>query len=81
MICSVGPVIDGNALEVTRDYIKKYVVEYISKDNNDWIHFLEFDHQVESDGYGVSGHPSLKTHELMGKSLANFVSVILMWKN
>ncbi|MBU3112149.1 SGNH/GDSL hydrolase family protein [Clostridium lacusfryxellense] len=81
VICSVGPVIEGNALEVSKDYIKNDVVEYISKDNNDWIYFLEFDHQVESDGYGVSGHPSLKTHELMGKSLANFVRIILMWKN
>jgi len=47
--------------------------------NNKWIYFLKFDQRVESDGCGVSGHPSLKTHEIMGKNLADFIRKILKW--
>ena len=79
VICCVGPIVDGNALEVTKDYIKNGVVDYIGKDGNKWIYFLEFDHQVENDGYGINGHPSLKTHELMGKFLTSFVKKTLEW--
>lgn len=82
IICAIGPVIDGNALAVTRDYIKNDVVNKFKKDNdisNKWLYFLEFDHQVESDGYGINGHPSLKTHEIMGKHLADFIRKILNW--
>ncbi|APC39753.1 SGNH/GDSL hydrolase family protein [Clostridium estertheticum] len=80
IICAIGPIIDGNALTVTRDYIKNDVVNKLNKDNeinNKWLYFLEFDHQVESDGYGINGHPSLKTHEKMGRSLADFIRKIL----
>lgn len=82
IICAIGPVIDGNALEVIRDYIKNYVVNKLDKDidiNNKWLYFLEFDHQVESDGYGINGHPSLRTHEIMGKHLEDFICKNLNW--
>lgn len=82
IICAIGPVIDGNALEVTKDYIKNYVVNKLDKDidiNNKWLYFLEFNPQVESDGYGINGHPSLRTHEIMGKHLAEFIHKILNW--
>ncbi|WP_298845765.1 SGNH/GDSL hydrolase family protein [Clostridium sp.] len=82
IICAIGPVIDGKALAVTRDYIKNDVVNKLNKENNisdKWLYFLEFEHQVERDGYGINGHPSLKTHEIMGKHLADFIRETIKW--
>jgi lysophospholipase L1-like esterase len=79
IICSIGPIIDGQSLEVTREYIKSNVVESLQKQNNDWIYFLEYKHQLENNGYGISYHPSIKTHKLMAKQLSNFIKNILIW--
>lgn len=79
VICSIGPIIDDQALEVTRDYIKNDVVERLKKENNNWIYFLEYKHQLESNGYGITYHPSLITHELMAKQLTDFIKEILGW--
>lgn len=80
IICAIGPIIEGEALELTRSYIKNDVVDCLRKDKKEWIYFLEFEHQLESNGYGISFHPSLNTHELMGKHLADFISGFFIMK-
>ncbi len=77
VICSIGPVIENEALEITRQYVKDGVVEAIKNEGNDWIYFLEYEHQLKENGYGISGHPSIKTHEIMGKCLVNKIRQIL----
>lgn len=77
IICSIGPVIENEALEITREYVKNGVVQSIKNEHNDWIYFLEYDHHLESYGRGISGHPSIKTHKIMGKCLANKIREIL----
>lgn len=76
IICAIGPLLEGEALELTRNYIKNDVVDCLRKDKKDFIYFLEFEHHLEINGYGISFHPSLKTHELMGKYLADFIRKI-----
>jgi lysophospholipase L1-like esterase len=77
IICAIGPIMEGEALGLIRTYIKNDIVDYLRKVKKDFIYFLEFEHQLESNGYGINFHPSLKTHELMGKYLADFISGIL----
>jgi lysophospholipase L1-like esterase len=77
IICAIGPIIEGKALELTRNYIKNDVVDCL-REKKEWIYFLEFEHQLESNGYGINFHPSLKTHELMGKYLAKFINKIMV---
>lgn len=79
IICSIGPVIDDQALEVTRDYIKHSVVEKIRQENNNWIYYLEYEHQLEDNGYGITYHPSIKTHKLMAEQLTAFIKEIQGW--
>ncbi|NLK21962.1 MAG: SGNH/GDSL hydrolase family protein [Epulopiscium sp.] len=78
VVCAIGPIIDGEVLEVTRDYIKGDIVSYFNK-NNKKVYFLEFNHQKEEDGYGISYHPSLRTHELMGEQLTSKIKEIKDW--
>lgn len=77
IICSIGPVIEGRELEITRRYVKEEVVDALRKENNDWIYFLEFNHQLDENGRGISNHPSLKTHFIDGKFLAKKIKEIL----
>lgn len=77
IICAIGPIIDAKALELTRNYIKNNVVDFLRENKKEWIYFLEFEHQLESNGYGINFHPSLKTHEIMGEYLAEFISKIM----
>lgn len=77
IICSIGPVIEGEALETTRDYIKEALVKKLRQENNDWIYFLEYEHQLKENGYGIATHPSLITHQIMGIELAEKVREIL----
>ncbi|ERI94436.1 GDSL-like protein [Clostridiales bacterium oral taxon 876 str. F0540] len=79
VICTIGPVMDGEALEVIRDYVKNDVVEALRKENNNWIYYFEYENQLKSNGYGITCHPSLKTHELMANQLTDFINDILGW--
>lgn len=77
IICSIGPAIDGEALRITREYVKDGVVQALREENNSWVYFLEYPHQLKENGYGVVMHPSIKTHEINGEILADFIKDIL----
>lgn len=79
ILLTLGPLVDGESLEVSRQYIKDCVVDSLRGQGNDWIHFLEYAHQKAEDGYGVSWHPSLRTHALMGERLAQEIRSIMNW--
>lgn len=76
IICTIGPVIEGEALSITREYIEHGVVEHFY---NGLVSFFEFEHQSEKNGYGVTKHPSVKTHELMAKELSLKISELMNW--
>lgn len=79
ILLTLGPLVDGEALSVSRQYIKEDVVESLRQQGHHWIYFLEYPHQKTEDGYGVSWHPSLRTHELMGNRLAQEIKSIMNW--
>ncbi len=41
--------------------------------------YLGFAEQLETDGYGCDGHPSIRTHLLMGTQLAAAVALVTGW--
>lgn len=47
------------------------------KMDNTWIYFLEFPHQLKENGYGITNHPSIKTHKINGKYLAEKIREIV----
>jgi len=52
------------------------VVEQFAKDA---VHFFEYEQQSEKNVYGVTKHPSVKTHELMAKELSSKIRGIMNW--
>lgn len=80
IICSVGPAVSDDALEFSREYVENGVVGRLSKQGNKRVSYLEFPHQKEEDGLGISEHPSLKTHGIMGKRLSEEIAGIMKWK-
>lgn len=80
VICTVGPLMEGEALRVIKKCINNKILRYFYARNQDFVSFLEFEMQnKERDGCGVSGHPSIKTHEIMAKKLENAIREIMVW--
>jgi lysophospholipase L1-like esterase len=79
IICSIGPIVEGEILEMNRSYIKNDVVDFFRKNNNNYVHFFEFEHQNEKDGFGISFHPSIETHKNMASLLAKEIRNIMSW--
>ena len=77
IICAIGPVMEGKALNDIRDYVKNHVVEYYNSMGNKNIFFLEHSHQKEENGYGQAYHPSQKTHNIMADELVEKIKEIL----
>ncbi|MDF2700124.1 MAG: hypothetical protein K0Q49_1680 [Haloplasmataceae bacterium] len=72
ILCTIGPVLTGNTLSITRDYVKDVVLHYSHS-----VYYLEYEEQLASDGLGVAYHPSLKTHQKMANSLVNKIKEII----
>lgn len=79
IVCTVGPLVDGDALIITQDYVQNGIVGQLVNSSQNWISYLEFPHQKAEDGYGISMHPSVKTHEFMGKRLSDEIRRIKNW--
>jgi Lysophospholipase L1 and related esterases len=79
VICSIGPIMSGEALNIIRDYVKENTVEPLRSMGNDWVYFLEYEEQKAENGYGQASHPSLKTHELMAEQLTQMIKDIMGW--
>lgn len=77
IICTVGPIVEGDALEITREYISNGIVGYFRSCRQEWVHFLDFGRQKEADGYGITNHPSTITHRKMADTLADKIRTIL----
>ena len=77
IICAIGPVMEGKALDDIRDYVKNNVVEYYNSIGNKDIFFLEHSHQKEENGYGQAYHPSQITHNIMADELVDKLKEIL----
>lgn len=80
ILCSIGPLIEGEALEKTREYVKEGVLKPLEQKKKKLVHFLEYEHQRTEDGYGVSFHPSIITHEKMGTRLSEEIRHIMHWE-
>lgn len=78
-ICSMGPVLDGDSLAVTREYLLNGVVGYFRKAGKEHVHFLEFERLTEEDGCGITGHPGIRTHESMAAGPAAEIRNIKHW--
>lgn len=79
IICSIGPVIKDEVLEKTREYLIHGVIDYFKSNGEKQIHFLEFETQKEENGYGITYHPSVRTHEIMASKLAEKIRSIINW--
>jgi len=80
IICSIGPLLDGEVLKITREYVSRDVVGYYRENGNNRVFFLEYEQQKDEDGYGITRHPGLKTHRLMGIILAGEIRRIMGWQ-
>jgi hypothetical protein len=80
IICTVGPLMDGEALKVIKKCINNVILGHFYNKELDFVSFLEFEPQnKEQNGCGVSGHPSIKTHEIMAKTLENKIRKMMNW--
>lgn len=80
IICTVGPLMDGEALKVIKKCINNVILGHFYDKGLDFVSFLEFEPQdKEQNGCGVSGHPSIKTHEIMAKALENKIRKMMNW--
>lgn len=77
IICAIGPVMEGEALNDIRDYVKNHVVDYYNSMGDGDIYFLEHEHQKAENGYGGGYHPSQKTHYIMADELVEKIKTIL----
>ncbi|URZ18276.1 SGNH/GDSL hydrolase family protein [Clostridium felsineum] len=76
IICAVGPLMEGKALEIIKSCIKDKIIKHFNKDYN--LNFLEFPkHCPEKDGQGIGGHPSIETHNKMANILVQKVKSIM----
>lgn len=75
-ICTVGPCVTGKSLTHLSDYVQE-VVNYFKQNNDNKVYYLEYPHHTYADGYGVSYHPSKKTHKKMAELLINRIKEIL----
>ncbi len=73
ILCTLGPM-DYYLLDEIRDLVKAYQEET----GDERISFYKFGHvHMMMEGYGADMHPSLKTHERMGRELAAVLGKIL----
>lgn len=80
VICTVGPLMEGEALKTIRRCMNCKILPYFYDKDMDFVSYFEFEPQdKEKDGCGVSGHPSIKTHEIMAKALENKIRKIMDW--
>jgi lysophospholipase L1-like esterase len=79
IICTIGPILDGEVLKVTRECLHNGVVDYLRKNGQDQVHFIEFEHHTEEDGYGIAFHPSIATHKKMADQLTREIKSIMNW--
>jgi lysophospholipase L1-like esterase len=79
IICANGPALGGKELDAARDYLENGVVGKLADKGG--ISYLEFPCQAAEDGYGISMHPSAKTHEKMAKVLADEIRRITGWRD
>ncbi|ADL49958.1 SGNH/GDSL hydrolase family protein [Clostridium cellulovorans] len=77
--CAIGPMLNGENLDSQRDYISGIVKSKEASIHNK-VHFIEFPQQDFANGLGEDWHPSVKTHELMAKQLAEKIKTDLGWK-
>jgi lysophospholipase L1-like esterase len=80
IICSIGPIMEGKALEAIRDCVSDVVENTYRDENSRRLYFLEYPRQSEENGYGVSKHPSVTTHKLMANRLSEKIKEITGWK-
>ena len=57
--------------------IESQISRLRSKDENIYSHQLKL--QLEADGIGTEGHPSLRTHEKLAEDLSNTIRKIMNW--
>lgn len=77
IICAIGPVMEGKALNDIRNYVKNPVVDYYNSIGDKDIFFLEHEHQKAENGYGEGHHPSQKTHYIMANEVVSLINKIL----
>ena len=77
IICAIGPVMEGKALNNIRNYVKEQVVDFYNSNGDKDICFLEHEHQKAENGYGQAYHPSQKTHYIMADELVQKIKEIL----
>lgn len=80
VICTVGPLMDGEALIVIKKCINNVILQHFYDKELDFVSFLEFEPQnKEQNGCGVGGHPSIKTHKIMAEKLQSKIRKMMNW--
>ncbi len=76
--CASSPMLWGNNSTISREYIHQIVTdEHNSGDNR--VHYMDFQTQLESNGFGADWHPNVKTHAIMAAVVEQDLKRDLGW--
>jgi lysophospholipase L1-like esterase len=78
VLCAVGPVLEGEALQTARACVAE-AVQRARAEGMSRLQLIEHPVQAPENGYGCDGHPSATTHRLMAEQLTAVVRAVLGW--
>ena len=78
ILCTIAPMVSGNMLTLTREYIANAVARRNEAGDNK-VKAIEMSPMNAADGYGCDWHPSLTTHHEMATELTAELKATLSW--
>lgn len=79
ILCITGTTMGGDNLKTISEYIQEGIIGQLKQTGFERISYLELDQQKEEDGRGISGHPSIRTHQKAGHKLYEEIKKLMNW--